>query len=392
MNILHTVQFYYPSIGGMQEVVRQISELLVRYGHTVTVATTKCKDRNINMIHDVRIKEFNISGNLVQGLSGEVEEYRNFIKKSNFDIVTNFAAQQCMTDAVLPHLDEIKARKVFVPTGFSALFLPEFKHYFESLKSWMKKFDKNIFLSQNYRDINFARKNGLKNFVVIPNGASADEFLSPESIDIRSRLKIPNKQFLVLNVGSHTSSKGHAEAIQIFKQANMRNTTFIIVGNKIPSGCEKICKARQFLFNFSSQNQKDCKRLFVTELSRKELIAAYREADLFLFTSQIECSPLVLFECMASKTPFLTTDVGNAKEIIEWSNAGILLPTKINELGYSYADVRESAKVLEDLYNNPKKRKMLSESGFEAWKSHFTWEIIAKKYEQLYKSLLSKLL
>jgi glycosyltransferase involved in cell wall biosynthesis len=55
----------------------------------------------------------------------------------------------------------------------------------------------------------------------------------------------------------------------------------------------------------------------ITSLSRIETLAAYHQADLFLFPSNIECSPLVLFESIASKTPFLTTDVGNAKEIIE---------------------------------------------------------------------------
>jgi len=39
VNILHTVEFYSPSVGGAQEVVRQISELLVKRGHDVTVAT-----------------------------------------------------------------------------------------------------------------------------------------------------------------------------------------------------------------------------------------------------------------------------------------------------------------------------------------------------------------
>ena len=41
MKILHTVELYHPSQGGMQEVVKQISERLVKLGHEVTVATTK---------------------------------------------------------------------------------------------------------------------------------------------------------------------------------------------------------------------------------------------------------------------------------------------------------------------------------------------------------------
>jgi L-malate glycosyltransferase len=35
MKILHCVESYYPSIGGMQAVVRQLSERLVKMGHEV---------------------------------------------------------------------------------------------------------------------------------------------------------------------------------------------------------------------------------------------------------------------------------------------------------------------------------------------------------------------
>ncbi|MFH1005826.1 MAG: hypothetical protein V1781_10125 [Bacteroidota bacterium] len=45
MKILHTVESYYPSVGGMQEVVKQISEQLVKMGHSVTVATGFHVDR-----------------------------------------------------------------------------------------------------------------------------------------------------------------------------------------------------------------------------------------------------------------------------------------------------------------------------------------------------------
>ena len=44
MKILHTVEFYHPSVGGMQEVVKQLSERLVRLGHNVTVATSQLKE------------------------------------------------------------------------------------------------------------------------------------------------------------------------------------------------------------------------------------------------------------------------------------------------------------------------------------------------------------
>ena len=130
------------------------------------------------------------------------------------------------------------------------------------------------------------------------------------------------------------------------------------------------------------------KRIVLKRLNREQTIAAFQQADLFLFPSNIECSPIVLFECMASRTPFLTSDAGNAKEIIEWSNgAGMLLPTNKDERGYSHVEIQESARILEDSFSDPEKLKDMAENGFNQWKKRFTWEKIAKEYENLYRQM-----
>jgi glycosyltransferase involved in cell wall biosynthesis len=387
MRILHTVESYYPSIGGMPEVVKQLSERFLKLGHDVTVATSKVSSRREKIINGVKIVEFNVSGNLVNGFKGDVENYQTFLLNSDFDIITNFAAQQWATDIMLQVIDKLKARKVLVPTGFSGLYEPQYRGYFESMKEWMKKYDMNVFLSNDYRDINFARDCGIKKMTVIPNGAGADEFLSEQNIPIRKILGIPESHFLILHVGSHTGIKGHSEAIKIFSRARIKNATFLMVGNDIGQPCAKICKIKKAFFGLSPGHLYDGKRFINTPLSRERTVAAYKAADLFLFPSNIECSPLVLFECMASKTPFMTTDVGNAKEIIGWSDGGVMLSTFKDSKGFSYAEIESSAKLLEELYNKADKRKNMQESGFKAWQEKFTWEKITKDYERLYKTI-----
>jgi L-malate glycosyltransferase len=388
MRILHTVELYPPSVGGMQEVVKQISERLAGLGHQVTVATTRLAGRTGRESNGVEVVEFDISGNAVRGLAGETEGYQNFLVNSDFDVVTNFAAQQWATDAALPVLDRIKAKKVFVPTGFSGLYLPEYEAYFESMESWMKKYDMNVFLSDDYRDINFARRCGVANIALIPNGAGADEFLPEPGVDVRRVLGIPPDHFLILHVGSHTGTKGHAEAIEIFRRSRVRRATLLIVGNDFGGGCVEYCGRSNVEFNKSLKRLLDGKRLIVARLSREETVAAYRAADLFLFPSNVECSPLVLFECMASKTPFLTTDVGNAAEIIRWSGAGRLLPTTKDAAGNSRAEVDPAAEMLAALRGRPGEREAMGAAGFEAWRARFTWELIAEKYETLYLDLV----
>lgn len=413
MRILHTVEFYHPSVGGMQEVVKQLSERLVALGHEVTVATSVLSDRKERLTNGVKIEDFLVNGNAVSGYQGDVSGYERFLLKSNFDVIVNFAAQQWTTDIALPLLSQIACRKVFVPTGFSGLFATSYRKYFSQLPKYMRQYDMNVFHSDNYRDIAFARKHGIKRTILIPNGAAADEFLVPVS-DTRSQLGIPPNHFLILHVGSHTGLKGHEEAMEIFSKADIHNATLLIVGNETPDGCGSTCRNRSELNNLSARFHADGKLIISTQMSRSDTVSAYHAADLFLFPSNIECSPIVLFECMASRTPFLVTDVGNSSEIIDWSGgAGVLLPLdspaflpcygtlasrlieklriKLGLVDYIdtvRADIRGSLALIERLYRDAAGREKMSQAGFLAWQKRFTWEKIAGEYDALYRNLV----
>jgi glycosyltransferase involved in cell wall biosynthesis len=391
MKILHTVEFYHPSVGGMQEVVKQLSERLVAMGHDVTVATTRLSERQSQVLNGVKIVEFEISGNAVRGMIGETQRYVDYLVNSDFDVITSFAAQQWATDLTLDVLDRIKAKKVFVPTGFSGLYDEHYHGYFEKMKTWMKGYDMNVFLSDDYRDVNFAKANGIEKRILIPNGAGEDEFLKPSPIDVRGMLGIGPDDLLVLNVGSHTGVKGHREAIEIFQKANLPSgATLLIIGNDLGGGCTKECKKRARLFGWCLFGRNRSKRLIVREMTRPETVAAYQQANIFLFPSNLECSPIVLFECMAAKTPFLTSDVGNAKEIIGWSHSGRLMPTDKESSGYGMGHVKigPSAELLSMLAADVVGREQLAEAGYAAWREKYSWEKITKAYEGLYASLI----
>ena len=130
-------------------------------------------------------------------------------------------------------------------------------------------------------------------------------------------------------------------------------------------------------------------KIHLISLNRNEVVAAYQQADLFLFPSLVECSPIVLFEAMASKTPFLVTDVGNAVEINEWSHAGMILPTVKDSKGHSHAQIKESAAILKNMLPDQNLLDQLANNGYKSWQTNFTWEIIANKYENLYFKLVN---
>ena len=384
MKILHTVEFYHPSKGGSQEVVKQLSERMVELGHEVTVATSKLAERDFKELNGVRIVEFDISGNAVRGYIGDTQSYKDFLLSNSFDVIMNYAAQQWATDLYLEVMEKIKARKVFVPCGFSGLHDPMYKEYFEQMPEVLRGYDTTVYLSPTYRDTMFAKEHGVRNMHIIPNGADEREF-AKKPLGIKQRLNIPDTSKLVMHLGSFTGQKGQPEAMKIFARAKVTNAALVLVGNVIDRKLYKKCQAQALLFNLKPSNMRAKRRIIVTQLDRSATVSLLKESDLFLFPSNIEASPLVLFEACAAKTPFMSTDVGNATEIVEWTKGGVIMPTTKDSLGNSHADVVESAAMLKGLIVDDKQLADLALLGHKSWKAHYSWDILTRQYIKLYE-------
>ncbi len=407
LRILHTVEHYLPFRCGMQEVVTRISEGLVSKGHEVTVATGSDAGRNSEeVINGVRILSFDIEGNEVRGYKwGQTQKYLDLLRSKNFDLIVNFAAQQWATDLAFPILKEMKARKILVPTGYSGLRNPGYVNYFRDLPDYLRLYDKVIFHSREYQDYYFSSKNKLENSVVIPNGASEIEFSAPEQFNLRKYLNLGEDVKILLTVGNHTGTKGHREAMAIFGKADVQNVALVITGGGFSeSGCYNYCKRRTKLFNkfpwiiygfgrktliksflsgiFDLQKRNRKKKIFSIHLNRNDLIDAFKQSDIFIFPSQIECFPIVLIESLASGLPILTSEAGASADIVRLSNAGLTLPSKSRE-PIVEIDLRASVKILERFLNSENLIQM-RKNALAAWKESFKWEDIVTKYENLY--------
>ena len=364
LRILHCVEFYHPSPGGAQAVVRNVSRELVRRGHEVTVATTRLPHRQEAELDGARIEQFEISGNAVRGMSGEVDRYRTFVMDGGFDVVMTYAAQQWTTDALIDVLDRIPAGTVLAPCGFSGLTDRAYEDYFATLPAALRSFDELIFHSGTYQDIEFARRAGLKNLNVVPNGASREEFEVPEDSGFRERHGIDAGEPLLLTVGPHNWRKGHALAIQGFRRAGIDEGTLVVIGNRpLRAGCQWDCRRRALTTRIGTAGHK---RVRVLDLPRTEVLAAYAAADLFVFGSQVECSPLVLFEAVASGTPFISTAAGNAAEIADWTGGGVVVPSTKRD-GLVNASPDAVAAEVGRLWNDEEERSRLAETGRSRW-------------------------
>jgi len=464
MKFLFCCESYYPARGGVQEVMRQIAERMAAAGHDVSVAARKQSDRTSNVHNGVRIHEFDVSGNLVSGLRGEVERYQKFIKSFDGDAILIKAAQQWSFDALWPVLDQVKVRKVFVPCGFSCFYEPDYAGYFAQLPDVLRKFDHLIFYAEKYRDIDFAKAHGITTFSIIPNGASEIDFGLSADGRLRAKLGIPADDLLFLTVGTPVNAKGHKDVGEAFAEMDLGgcNATLILNGAwpkpyhverrpLVPKWLhDTLRKVRAVAPLFlrpntmkkglvllyregwnsvwyrlfpkpptlpapppaaaappaaappppppppprlevpdtigadrSIKEASGTKRILCLDMPREDVISAFLEADLFVFASRVEYSPLVLFEAAAAGTPFLTVPVGNSREIVRWTGGGWICPAEVDERGYTKVSLSVLASEMEKAVRSPEFLRQLGEAGNQAWRDRFTWAKIAQSYERI---------
>ncbi len=370
MKFLHTVQLYHPVIGGSEEVVKQLSERLVRRGHEVTVATRKHQSRTSKNLNGVHIEEFDIKGNAVSGMKGEISRFQRFIQEGTFDAMLNYAAQIWSTDLVFPLLKDLPYKKVLVPCGYPALSSQRFATYYAQLPTFLRQYDAIVYLSSNYRDKNFGDQHHLTNGLVIPNGASEDEFTNLPA-GFRKKYGIRTKH-LLLTVANHYTAKGHNFVIDAWKKLGRSDTSLVIIGEPHSSfpylgSCWPKCYI---------QGKLHPNIHMLTGVPRQDVISAYAEADAFVFGSEIECSPLVIFESMAAGLPFVTTNCGSVQDLAAFGHI-VDSPTAM-------------ATILASLLNNASQKLHEGQKAKQAWREHYTWERITDQYEQLYVRLAAK--
>ena len=426
MRLLLCCESYYPSRGGVQEVMRQMAERMVARGHDVTVATSRHPQRKSNVLNEVKIRDFRAGGKMPYGLHGEIAEYRQFVEEYGADAILIMAAQQWSFDALWPVLDRITARKVFIPCGFSCLYEPDFADYFKNIPGVLRQFDHLVFNAEHYRDIDFVRGMGLTNFTVLPNGVSELEFEQPRDPQFRRRLGISDDDFVFLTVGNPVEAKGHREVIDAFSRLDTGGQPAVLISianwpQKFPkfiswgiTGLRFVYRAGRRVAEIawlegwggikqlisrrlakrtpyqetiedkaSKADAQPLKRVILTDLQRPELVQAYRAADLFVFASKVEYSPLVLFEAAAAGLPFLTVPVGNADEIVRWTGGGILCDAPKDARGYIRVDPQALAGEMSRCMQDRNTLKRLGATGRERWRKHFTWHTVAGYYEAI---------
>jgi glycosyltransferase involved in cell wall biosynthesis len=113
--------------------------------------------------------------------------------------------------------------------------------------------------------------------------------------------------------------------------------------------------------------------LLLENADRRTIAEALTDADIFIFGSKVECSPLVMFEAFASKTLFVTTDCGNVRDY--------------EDIVLIVENVEQAVNIIRSYQENPKIYLPRIEKAYTLAQKRLNWNNLANEYEELYLSL-----
>jgi glycosyltransferase involved in cell wall biosynthesis len=320
---------YFPDIGGVETHVKEISERLVKTGHDVEVITTDPTGRlnkreMINGVKVIRFRSF-APGNAYY-LAPQIYFY---LKKHNFDVI--HAHSYHALPALFAALGKSETKFVFTPhyhrSGHTAFRNLLHKPYRLLGKMIFSRADSVICVSEYEKRLVEADFRVAGKTVKIPNGIDLKEFehlrtrQKDEGVERENgkekvrgektgKEKVgeekAEKEKILLYVGRLEEYKGVQYIIQSLP--DLRGFRLRVVG-KGPYETE--------LHGMAKSLGVEGRVEWLKDLSRKELLECYADADIFLMLSSHEAYGITVAEALAAGTTCIVAKGSALEEFID---------------------------------------------------------------------------
>lgn len=328
MKILFVVHSYYPEKDGVSIVTQYMAEGLCERGHEIKVITEKKDDLSDADSHkNVSIERIHVykEGNIFRGERDKLfQEIRRFVP----DVTIVVCTQAWGYDWLCEKLDDFPGKKVLWAHGysgleFSGLLRPYpiwndllhrrlyaiknhlyWKSYYGTAYQYIAKFDKVVYISDKGNDYWYAGQHHLTNGVVIEN-AVEDIFFEPYEKENDPA------EITFLNIANHNENKNQEMILRAFYRANLGKARLVLSGSKETSYTARLREIRKALEQKYGHKQVD----ILVGLERDKVYELYRHAEVFVLSSKLEASPVVVREAGAMGLAVIATGVGDLQEI-----------------------------------------------------------------------------
>lgn len=227
---------------------------------------------------------------------------------------------------------------------------------------------------------------------VIHNGIDPDEYRPLPSPPTLRRLGIDPDIPIVLFVGRITRQKGILHLVRAIKY--LRHDLQVVLCAGAPD-TEAIGEEMATLVNEAKRESGD-KVLWIREmLPKKDLIALYSHAEVFVCPSVYEPFGIINLEAMACETPVVAAAVGGIPEIVVPGVTGILVPFEAEGSGSAEPHDPEGysralAAAVNELMASPERRLSMGKAARARVVEHFSWRHIAQVTLAFYRDLLRR--
>ncbi|MDK2885906.1 MAG: 1,2-diacylglycerol 3-alpha-glucosyltransferase [Thermosipho sp. (in: thermotogales)] len=383
MNIGIFSDVYFPQKNGVSTAVKLYKEEMEKLGHNVYLFVPKYSSnyrRNEKNVFEFPAIKFLFEKEQRIAIPISTDIFK--IKDLNLDIIhsqdpfsmglfAEFLSKVLKIKHVGTHHTMYEYYRNYLPL----IIRPTLKQTQKMIKKWCLKLDKVIAPTKNIKDLLVSYGVPEEHIVVIPTGIDIKKFNKEIEWNIREEYGIDPEDKVILFVGRLGPEKNIDFLIRVFHKVNhfMPNTKFLIIGDGIERD-----KLEELVLDL--QIQEDV--IFSGGQPRERVIDAYKQSDLFVFSSYTETQGLVILESMAAGTPVVALGKMGVHDILNHENAGGVMIKELNEDDF----VEAILKVLNDqeLYEK------LSKNAVNFIKENYSIEVSVRKIIDVYKELLAK--
>jgi len=390
---------YYPSTGGIESFIYNVSKILKETGHEPMILSSKHNKTlstndsfgNIEILrhpyYKIRLFPLNILSPIYF-----VKRLEKYLDNGLFDcdsvwsnfFLDAFASNKTFRKKIpiiyINHAIASNLIKLYSTYSNASVFVRFYvkqlrPQYYLIEKQAINESDKVVTLSK-MRKQEICNLYGLepKRVNVIPPGVDNKKFFpSKKDINLLKEFKIPKDCKIILTIGRLSHEKNLEMLINAFKKIDKKDIFLVIVGD----GPER--KYLENIVNILNLN----KKVIFTGL-RNDVLRFYQTADLFVHTSKYEGFGLVYLEAMACKLPCigLKPDYPNtivaSDEIIDDGNTGLLADS------HSVDDLSEK---ISKLIDDEQFRIRLGNNSRKICEKKFSWEKTVKSLLNLSNSI-----
>ncbi len=390
MKILQIVNYYFPSFGlggGPAQCAYNLSKYMVKKGHEVTVYTTDASDlgskkrieRKIQVINGAKVfffpylfshYGFFIIPGLLETLRSTVEDFDvvHLHEYRTFQNLAFLCSKRRNVSYVLSAHGELEY------THKQNLDVSFLRWLYEQMfgKTLLRHADRLLALTE-LESFQYA-KLGIdkRRITIIPNAIRSEDFVNPPPKGQFRDLVGLNEDQFILYLGRLDKRKGVDTLVQAFsalEQSMGAPLKLVLAGPNY--GYLSVLKS------LVSTLDLDERVIFTGPLNRQQVIAAYNDASIVVYATHSEGFPLVPLEAGAMGKPIIVSK-HSSMDFVRKGNFG---------LSVDYGNASQLKDAIEILLNDYDLAEKLGKNGKKYVQDNFSWEIIAKKVENVYSEV-----